>query len=218
MNLQKYFKPFPQNDDSMEPLEIEIKFYLTDIELIRNRIINLGADCTGRNFENNIRFEDKNHTLVRNNSLLRLRKDTRARLTFKSKPSVEDHQFKILKELEVEVNDFTTMHLILESLGFHKEQVYEKWRETFVLHNTIFCIDTMPYGNFLEIEGNKSEIRELSKRIGFDWGKRIINNYLSIFDILRQKLNLTFSDLTFGNFKNIKFDFTDYLPLFEVRD
>ncbi|MBN1931417.1 MAG: class IV adenylate cyclase [Desulfobacterales bacterium] len=202
----------------MEPLEIEIKFYLTDIDLIRNRIIKLGANCSGRNFENNIRFEDENHTLIKNHSLLRLRKDTKTTLTFKSKPAIEENHFKILKELEVEVNDFKTMHLILESLGFHKEQVYEKWRETFVLNNSIFCIDTMPYGNFLEIESNKVDIRELSKQIGFDWEKRIIHNYLSMFDILRKNLNLSFTDLTFSNFKNIKFDFSDYLPLFEVGD
>jgi adenylate cyclase class 2 len=60
-----------------------------------------------------------------------------------------------LNDWEVEVNDFGTMGLIRESLGFHKEQIYEKWRETFALNDTLLCLDTQPFGDFLKIEGDQ---------------------------------------------------------------
>jgi len=43
---------------AMENLEIEVKFYLSDVNPIRSRIIELGADPKGRVFETNLRFED----------------------------------------------------------------------------------------------------------------------------------------------------------------
>ena len=109
------------------------------------------------------------------------------------------------------------MKHILESLGFREEQVYEKWRETFRLNSTNLCLDTMPYGDFLEIEGQKEDIKELAYRIGLKWQKRILFNYLAIFDVIKQKLNLPFYDVTFSNFINIRFDLAEYLDLIEVN-
>lgn len=200
----------------MNDLEVEVKFYLSDIPPVRDRILDLGAECKGRFFETNIRFEDENKTLKRKRSLLRLRKDASAKLTFKSPPIAPDTQFKVRRELEVEVSDFSTMNRILEELGFHKEQVYEKWRETFVLGTTHFCIDTMPYGDFLEIEGEKTEIRKLADQLDLKWEKRILTNYLAMFRTVREKLGLSFSDLTFENFKDVEPDPEKFRHLFEM--
>lgn len=202
----------------MNHLETEVKFYLPDRKIIRNRIIELDADNMGRTFETNIVFEDLEKNLIRKKSLLRLRKDTKTTLTFKSEPIVNDNQFKIFRELEVEVSDFSTMKNILESLGFQEEQIYEKWRETFVLNDTILSLDAMPYGDFLEIEGQKEHIKKLSTKIGLPWEKRILLNYLAIFEIIRGKLKLPFSDVTFSNFESIKFDIGEYLPILEVEN
>ncbi len=199
-----------------EYLEVEVKFYLAEISSVRSRIIETGAENRGKVFETNLRFEDEDKTLFRKKSLLRLRKDSAAKLTFKQKYPSEDDQFKVRREYEVEVSDFDVMKHILESLGFQKEQVYEKWRETFVLNNTCFCIDSMPYGNFLEIEGEKEDIKNLACKIGLNWEKRILLNYLGIFEIIKQKLNLPFSDVTFDNFKDIRIDFSEYLHLLEI--
>jgi adenylate cyclase class 2 len=201
----------------MEHLEIEVKFYLSDMDTIRDRILELGAVSMGRIFETNLRFDDADNSLIEKKSLLRLRRDTKTILTFKSEPAFKNDQFKILKELEVEVSDFATMKHILESLGFREEQVYEKWRETFRLNSANLCLDTMPYGDFLEIEGQKEDIKELAYRIGLKWQKRILLNYLAIFDVIKLKSNLPFYDVTFSNFLNIRFDITKYLDLLEAN-
>ncbi|MBW2192187.1 MAG: class IV adenylate cyclase [Deltaproteobacteria bacterium] len=200
----------------MEKIEIEVKFYLSDPVTIRNRIIDLCAQSMGRVFETNIRFEDAGKTLIQNRSLLRLRWDTRATLTFKSEPSVKDNQFKTLRELEVEVGDFSTIRRILSNLGFHEEQTYEKWREMLVFDGTKFCMDSLPFGDFLEIEGEAEDIRHLSSVIDLKWEKRILLNYLEMFDIIKQKMDLPFSDVTFSNFKNFRIDLAAYLQLFEA--
>jgi adenylate cyclase class 2 len=200
----------------MQPLETEIKFYLVNLKSLRDRILELGAESRGRFFERNLRFEDAHQSLKQRRSLLRLRQDKKSILTFKSPPDQPDGKFKIMKELEVEVSDFGTTQHILEALGFHQEQVYEKWRETFEWNQTHLCLDTMPYGDFIEIEGPKPKIKEVAGRLGLNWHKRILLNYLDIFDILKQKCDLDFSDVTFDNYKNIEVHLVDYLNLIEA--
>ena len=190
----------------MPNLEIEVKFYLHDPKSIRQRIVDLNAQCHGRFFETNLRFEDPGNSLIKNNALLRLRKDKTTTLTFKSNPPEDSTEFKVFNELEVEVGEFSTMNQILEALGFHVAQKYEKRRETFSLGDTHFCLDTMPFGDILEIEGPKKEIRQFSDRLGLIWEERILLNYLEIFDILRDLFNLHFNDLTFDNFKSVDLD------------
>ena len=198
------------------PLEIEIKYHLERPEPVRDRILALGGTTLGRYFETNIRFEDKAHQLIKNRCLLRLRKDRKTTLTYKSKPLNADPEFKVFQELEVEIDDFTTMRRLLESIGFHKEQMYEKWRETFRIGDATLCIDEMPFGVFLEIEGRRSDIRKWVDRLGFRWERRILFNYLALFEILRSRCGLPFTDVTFDNFKDIRLDFRSFRHLFEA--
>jgi len=197
--------------DKPEYFETEVKFLITDAGSLRERLISLGAVSGGNFFETNIIFDDKNKSLFKNKSLLRLRKDAKTTLTFKSQPPVKDNRFKIMRELEVEVGDSSIACQLFESLGFIKEQIYEKWREILTIGSTFFCIDKMPHGDFLEIEGQKEKIIKYSSLIGLYWKKRILFNYLELFDILKTSLGLPFSDVTFDNFKNIGIDFSGYL-------
>jgi adenylate cyclase class IV len=75
-------------------LEIEVKFFVADEKMVRNKIITLGGVSKGRNFETNIRYEDKMHTLWSNRSILRLRKDNQVRLTVKQNLTQQSSDFK----------------------------------------------------------------------------------------------------------------------------
>jgi len=190
----------------MSNLEIEVKFYIPDRKSVRQRIIDLDARSHGRLFETNLRFENPQNSLIKHKALLRLRKDKKATLTYKSSPPESNAEFKIFDELEVEVSQFSTMNQILHALGFRAVQKYEKWRETLTLEDTHFCLDTMPFGDFLEIEGRKNKIKYFAARLGLNWEERILKNYLEIFDILKNHLHLQFKDLTFDNFKTVDID------------
>lgn len=187
----------------MEPVEIEVKFWVEEGASLRQAIDALGAEDRGEVFETNIRYEDAHGGLLRNRSLLRLRRDADTTLTYKSDAPDRDGEYKVRRELEVAVSDFDTMHAILTSLGFHREQIYEKRRRTFHLGDTILCLDTMPFGLFLEIEGEKPEIRRIADGLNLDWGGRILTNYLRIFDLIRKDRGLDFTDITFENFRSV---------------
>ena len=196
----------------MEPVEIEVKFHVGDVGSLRRAIEALGAEDRGEVFETNIRYEDAGDTLVRNRSLLRLRRDNAAILTYKSDAEDADPQYKVRRELEVTVSDFDAMHQILNALGFHREQVYEKRRRTYKLGDAVLCLDAMPFGDFLEIEGPKTEIRRIADGLNLAWEDRILTNYISIFSIIRKDLNLGFTDITFDNFRSVgPVDMTRYL-------
>jgi adenylate cyclase class 2 len=201
----------------MKNLEIEVKFYVEEIEALRKRLIDASAKSDGRMFENNICFDNANGDILSSNSLLRLRmKNKKIILTYKTIPDIGDSEFKVVKELEVEVSDFEMMMSILYALGFRQSQIYEKYRETFTIGNTKLCLDRMPFGDFLEIEGEKDEIRNLSQQIGMQWNRRILGSYRALFDIIKQRLFLSFHDITFDNFRTVKMGMKTFLPLFEA--
>lgn len=197
-------------------LEIEVKFHLANPDAFRNRLCKLGATERPKIFEHNLRFEDSNHSLKAGDKLLRLRQDDSCRLTFKSKPSAIETECKVYRELEVTVNDFDTMQGILNGLGFSAVQTYEKWRQRFLWEDVELCLDTMPYGSFLEIEGTENGIKSTAALLSLPWEKRILANYLSMFEALRSRHNLPFSDVTFENFERHPADITPLLVEFEA--
>ena len=199
-------------------LETEVKFYIEEMGPLRERLFKLGAIHQGRVFEKNLRLDTLDQKLLKQNALLRLRQADKATLTFKSKPPIEDTQFKTLTEYEVEVSGFESMKTILEALDFHPIQTYEKWRETFVMGDTLVLMDAMPYGNFLELEGTKAGILDLVEELGLDWNRRILLNYLAMFEILKKTLNLPFEDVTFSHFSGLQIDLTNFLPGFYPGD
>jgi adenylate cyclase class 2 len=200
----------------MSTLEIEVKFFLADVEAARQRLQQTGARSQGRFFEYNVCFENEAGDLHRGKSLLRLRKDSETTLTYKAAPADRDDEFKVLRELEVFVSDFDTMADILMSLGYHRAQVYEKYRETFTLGSSHICLDSMPFGNFLEIEGEKEDIRRLARQLGMPWHRRILCNYRSMFFTIKERLNLGFDDITFDDFREVALEINTFLPLFEA--
>jgi adenylate cyclase class 2 len=200
----------------MENIEIEIKFHLENPGATRTAIIALGAVSLGRAFESNHVLDNRGRTLFQNRSLLRLRQADRAWLTFKSPPSAPDREFKIRPELEVQVADFTTTRKIMQKLGFTTVRIYEKWRETFELGGTHFCIDALPYGDFLEIEGTAENIPVLSEKLGFAWERRSLLNYHELFELVKAEHLLPFADITFSNFEGIPVDMRKLSRRFEA--
>ena len=196
-------------------IETEVKFLLDDPEAMRRRLGKSGAVSAGKVFEINYRYDDAANRLKAARCLLRLRRDNRSRLTFKRPNPEGGRLFKTHDELEIDVSDFDTANQILEAIGFHRAQVYEKNRETFTLDGTEICLDQMPYGDFLEIEGTPDTIPSTADRLGLDWHRRILANYLSIFEAIRQTFDLAFEDVTFANFKKVSKDPAAIIRRFE---
>lgn len=183
---------------------------------MRRKILAAGGISAGRVFETNLRFDDPSSRLKKSGSLLRLRNDGRITLTYKTRSTQADNQFKVHRELEVEVGDQATMEKIIEALGFQRQQIYEKHRETFRWQGALLCLDRMPYGDFLEIEGPKDKIPLIAEKLALDWERRILHNYLEIFAVIQNELSLSFKDITFENFKNASWDTASFMRRFEA--
>lgn len=183
-------------------LEVEVKFFVPDLAAFRQRLVAAGGVLDKpRVFERNVRYDNRWQGLSRKLQLLRLRQDGQVRLTFKGEPMTRpESQAKIREEVEVYVNDFERMELILERIGFEPYQVYEKYRETFHFWGVEVVLDELPFGNFVELEGEEAAIREASGRIGLNWERRILDNYLALMAGLKAHHQLPFDDLTFDNF------------------
>lgn len=194
-------------------LEIEVKFHIGDAAKLHRRLVEMGATAGPELFESNIRFDDSAETLKKGRRLLRLRRDDSCRMTYKGPPIKDDPEFKVFRELEVEVSDCDAMTGILNSLGLYQAQIYEKWRRVFKWRDVELCLDRMPFGDFLEIEGPKQSIREAAGRLDLAWKDRILTNYLSIFEMVRKEYGLPFYDVTFANFEHYPVNLIPMLPV-----
>jgi adenylate cyclase, class 2 len=198
-----------------ENLEVEVKFLVADLALVRRRLLNVGAEIkTPRGYERNVRFDTAGEDLLAKLQLLRLRQDDRVRLTFKG-PVAEDavSEAKIREEIEVTVGDFDSMVKILERLGFHPKQTYEKYRETFRWRDVEVMLDETPFGDFVEIEGAEAGIRTAAAKLGLDWSRRVLANYLALMELARCSFGLSFADLTFANFADQPVSLAGLLPV-----
>ncbi len=200
-------------------LEIEVKFLIEDPEDVRGRLLAAGAEMVRpRIYERNVRFDTADNALLQKEELLRLRQDTAVLLTFKS-PAALDlvSEAKVREEIEVQVDDFERMASILKRLGYEPKQEYEKYREAFRLHDIEIVLDEMPYGNFIELEGNEADIKAAATDFDLDWQDRILSNYLAMMGVLAEFHDLSFHDVTFANFKDSEISIKDVLPLEDAR-
>ncbi len=182
--------------------EIEVKFYLADLPGLKKRLLNAGAEQSHpRILEVNLRFDTPNMDLSKHFRVLRLRQDQAAHLTFKGPGDVVEGVL-VRQEIEFEVSDFQTTQRFLEALGYRVYLTYEKVRENFTLMGVQVSLDDMPFGCFVELEGQSgSQLEGVARVLGLDWSRRINTSYLQIFQNLKERLELHFDDLTFENFR-----------------
>jgi len=195
-------------------LEVEVKFLTADLAGFRQRLLAAGAVLQGeRVFERNVVFDTPDKHLLHSGKLLRLRQDKAVRVTFKGEVAeASQSEAKVREELEINVSDFGTTAVIFQRLGFNPVLVYEKYRETFSLDNVEVVLDEMPYGNFVEIEGEEAGIKTAVARLNLPWEKRITTNYLKLMVDLKAYHRLDFDDLTFANFEGLDISVADIAP------
>lgn len=195
-------------------LEVEVKFLTADLAGFRQRLLAAGAVLKGeRVFERNVVFDTPDKHLLHSGKLLRLRQDKAVRITFKGElDEASQSEAKVREELEINVSDFGTTAVIFQRLGFNPVLVYEKYRETFSLGNVEVVLDEMPYGNFVEIEGEEAGIKTAVARLNLPWDKRITTNYLKLMVDLKAYHRLDFDDLTFANFEGLDISVADIAP------
>lgn len=189
----------------MKNQELEVKFFVRDLVVIEQHLVNLGAILVQpRTFEINLRFDTPDLELARNYRVLRLRQDTAARMTFKG-PAYGLEGVRVRQEIEFVVDDFDAGRAFLEALGYQVSMAYEKYRAVYDLGSVHITLDELPYGNFVEIEGPDPEsILAVNQALQLIWEARAPESYVAIFEHLKQTMGLTFRDLSFENFTGLQ--------------
>lgn len=189
--------------------EIEAKFYINSLDKILTRLHALEAPLVQpRILETNIRFDLPDASLRSGNRVLRLRYDTEAHLTYKD-PGQNEQGVLSRREIEFTVEDFDKARQFLEALGYQPIFYYEKYRTTYIVQTSEVpahvMLDELPYGNFVEIEGETLEsIRAVSSALDLKWDTAIGKSYSALFYQAHKVLNLSFQDLSFTNFADIQ--------------
>lgn len=188
-------------------LETEVKIHAPDLRAVTDALARIGAvRVKERVYERNVRYEDADETLTPAGIVVRLRQDTRVRLTVKAPPDAGTDlagNVRTRFEAEVTVDDFDTMDVILQRLGYHPYVVYEKYRTTYTYGDVEIVLDEMPFGNFIEVEGPPDAIERALNALGLHDAPRILSSYMVLFDQLKAALGLHMHDLTFANFEGI---------------
>jgi adenylate cyclase class 2 len=183
--------------------ELEVKFYLSKRMEMEAKLNALGQLSAPRVHEINLRLDTAKLSLLASGKLLRLRQDSRVRVTYKG-PGSEEGGVRLRQELEFTVSDFDTARALFEALGYQVYMMYEKYRTTYQLKNVEVALDEMPTGDFLEIEGPDSEsIRNAAQQLELTWETRILDSYTVLFARTRAQMGFDFRDLSFENFKGM---------------
>jgi adenylate cyclase class 2 len=147
-------------------IEIEKKYRLTrdEHERLLRRLAEVNATPYGKRFEENTLYAGG--TLDPQTEVLRLRRVAdRAILTYKRR-FASASPIKHHREEETAVEDAQSLAQILYALGYRPTLVYEKRRATWRVANTEVVIDELPFGLYLEIEGDEQAIQEVERLLG----------------------------------------------------
>ena len=206
--------------------ETEAKFYVRGLGRIRSRLEELNAQLIQpRILETNIRFDLPGAPLRAEGRVLRLRRDTNTKFTYKS-ASTNEQGVLSREEIEFEVGDFEKAKHFLEALGYQKLVYYEKYRTVYALETSevftenpqrrvqvtkdlgdpvLIMLDEMPYGDFVEIEGSSVDtIHNIADQLHLNWEAAIATSYNALFDRVRRSMNLSVQDLSFAEFGEIE--------------
>lgn len=179
-------------------MEIEVKVPVPDLGAIRDRAVALAWPLlTPRHFEANTIFDYPDRSLGASGCLLRVRETPRGGLvTFKGR-LVQHDQYKIRPEKETWCEDAEQIRGILQSVGFKPFFRYEKYREVFEGPDAHLCLDEMPFGNFLELEGTPEGIEAMAESLGLDRALFNRRTYADLYAEHCREKGLPFGDILF---------------------
>lgn len=184
--------------------ELEAKFYVSDLKKIEMCLQDLGTHLNQpRVLETNTRFDLPDASLRSKGRVLRLRQDTKTRLTYKG-PGMNEQGVLNRTEVEFVVEDFEKAKQFLEALGYQELIYYEKYRTTYELKECHIMLDELPFGNFVEIEGDSvNSIHTVAEELSLNWDVAIPMSYSALFERLKQIRKLSFHDISFENFVDL---------------
>lgn len=180
--------------------EIEIKICLEDKEGLQKKLLTLGWKAVNTVFHKTYLVTTPNEGLFKKGIYPRVRiEGDKTRFTIKVKPveqkGIDDREMKFFQreEHEIWVEDAEELVRMLAILGLTEVLVDEKYRQTWEseeLANLSVVIDTLPFGCYMEIEGQKEEIDQMIKKLGLENKERITIAYRRVYQDYCKKMGI----------------------------
>lgn len=148
--------------------EVELKYTGANFAVLREMLQQCSAQFSQRHWERNIVFDTPQRDMKQKGHLLRLRaklwpqesgRSPQNVLTLKLPPQVEvPVDVKVWDERETIVGDFDSTCGILEGLGYQPAFRYDKIREEWSYKGVTICLDSLVFGDVVELEGEREAI------------------------------------------------------------
>ena len=181
------------------PIEIEVKFKISNLSVLEEKVkVTNNKELFKNIIQQSVRVDTPEELLRQKGVFLRVRSGEKKTMTVKSIIPGSDKKFKEREELEIEISDVGLAEKILFTLGFTQKWIMEKYRTEYELMGTILALDHLPFGDYLEIEGEKDLIEKVVKMLGLEKQERIISTYWHLFDDYKRINNLTGENIVFN--------------------
>lgn len=169
--------------------EVERKYLHVNFAELRSHLQKQAAVCLGRHFERNVVYETDPPSFCQQKKLLRLRSCFWAErtpqyvLTFKAPAAQAEalQGFKVRREDEVFVSSAESMGAILEGQGFVPWACYEKVRETWQVSAVSVVLDVLPFGRFVELEGDAVAIDAFALTLDLAEAEQSTQSYAALY-------------------------------------
>lgn len=173
--------------------EIELKYEVDKktIEKVLNTSKEFGFAIGDRLYEKTVMYDNPAGLMQVTDGRVRLRQ-TGDEVEFSYKKPITRNGIKEEIEHETKVGDFKIIEKILKKMEFVGVSSYERYRTTIKDGKIKVTLDEFPFANFIEIEGNKKDIMETSKKLGLNKIKNITKSCDSLFQEWRAKKGLPF--------------------------
>jgi len=120
-------------------------------------------------------------------------------LTVKRKTKDNAHFFE-REEMEVKIQEgenLGTLRDMLKSLGFNKEIIFEKKRKNVFKDDIVISFDELPFGFFVEFEGEPEIINKYLGEFSLSNRPRITRAYLGLWEDYRKAHNVAEENCVF---------------------
>ena len=181
-------------------METEVKVRLISWGDGEERLTRVGAKLLEkRYFERNLLFDFSDRSLEKRGEALRLRQGRgRAWLTFKG-PMHGSGRIKNRKDYETALEDGDAVGEILLALGFSETFRYEKFRAVYAVGDLLVCLDEVPMGFYMELEGAPAHIVAGTQMLKFSMEEAISATYPRLWKLHRDESpeapeNMVFTD------------------------
>ena len=189
-------------------IEIEAKMTVPDLEPVRARLREAGAEHAGMIQETNTFFDTEDRSLLAADEGLRLRRNVSVAsgaqehvITYKGPR--QHGALKTRDEVEVTVGNSEDAVMLLERLGFVRMLAFEKRRDSWRLGGCKVELDELPYlGSYVEVEGPSEDVvLRVRERLGLADRPIVKSSYVALLMGYLQERGQTRKIVTFAEAK-----------------